>query len=246
MVKTPQDTRHVRLVTEKTVEHFLQRLFLRDMPVRSLCLVSPFINTMEDSRFTLADLSAKIARERIPTYVVNAHPPNCLLLDLETTQQGRSAVKNTFISLGVPCCQPVRPLDMVARRWRRVKRERMQRERMPDNSESWHLAIAAACQGLSIPVARQAIGLNVSGSNRMAPGGPRNARLKCQIVREIVRTLGERSSTSIPRITQATKQTVAPRKSQDLAETGAISDHPGGWLRVGPVSRRTGAGAALP
>lgn len=74
MVNVAQDTRHVRLVTEKTVEHFLQRLFLRDMPVRSLCLVSPFINTMEDSRFTLADLSAKITRERIPTYVVTRSP----------------------------------------------------------------------------------------------------------------------------------------------------------------------------
>lgn len=73
-MNVPQDTRHVRLVTEKTVEHFLQRLFLRDMPIRSLCLVSPFINPMEDSRFTLADLSAKIARERIPTYVVTRPP----------------------------------------------------------------------------------------------------------------------------------------------------------------------------
>ncbi len=69
-----QDTRHVRLVTERTVEHFLQRLFLRDMPVRSLCMVSPFINTMEECRYTLADLSAKITRERIPTYVVTRSP----------------------------------------------------------------------------------------------------------------------------------------------------------------------------
>ena len=69
-----QDNRHIRLVTEKTVEHFLQRLFLRDMSVRSLCLVSPFINTLEGSRFTLAHLSEKIARERIPTYVVTRPP----------------------------------------------------------------------------------------------------------------------------------------------------------------------------
>ena len=61
-------------MTEKTVEHFLQRLFLRDMPVRCLCLVSPFINTLEGSRFTLAHLSEKIARERIPTYVVTRSP----------------------------------------------------------------------------------------------------------------------------------------------------------------------------
>lgn len=65
---------HVRLVTEKTVEHFLQRLFLRNMPVRSLCLVSPFINTLDGSRYTLADLSAKITRECIPTYVVTRAP----------------------------------------------------------------------------------------------------------------------------------------------------------------------------
>jgi len=69
-----QDTRHVRLITERTVEHFLQRLFLRDVVVRSLYLVSPYINTMEDSRFTLAALSAKIIRECIPTYIVTRPP----------------------------------------------------------------------------------------------------------------------------------------------------------------------------
>lgn len=74
MLNVAQDSRHVRLVTKRTVEHFLQRLFLRDMPIRSICLVSPFINPMEDSRFTLADLSAKIARESIPTYVVTRPP----------------------------------------------------------------------------------------------------------------------------------------------------------------------------
>lgn len=61
-------------MTEKTVECFLQRLFLRDVPVRSLCLVSPFISTLEGSRFTLAHLSEKITRERIPTYVVTRPP----------------------------------------------------------------------------------------------------------------------------------------------------------------------------
>ena len=44
------------------------------MPVRSLCLVSPFINTLEGARYTLADLSEKIAREQIPTYVVTRSP----------------------------------------------------------------------------------------------------------------------------------------------------------------------------
>lgn len=66
--------RHIRLVTERTVEHFLLRLFLRDVPIRNLCIVSPFINTLEGSRYTLQDLSAKIQRERIPTYVVTRSP----------------------------------------------------------------------------------------------------------------------------------------------------------------------------
>lgn len=66
--------RDIRLLTERTVEQFLMRLFLRDMAVRSLCIISPFINTLQEERFTLADLSAKIQRERIPTYVVTRSP----------------------------------------------------------------------------------------------------------------------------------------------------------------------------
>lgn len=69
-----EDGRFIRLVKEKTVEQFLQRLFLRDILVRSLCLVSPFINTLEGSRFTLSHLSEKISREHIPTYVVTRSP----------------------------------------------------------------------------------------------------------------------------------------------------------------------------
>jgi phosphatidylserine/phosphatidylglycerophosphate/cardiolipin synthase-like enzyme len=59
---------------ERTVEHFLQRLFLRNVQIRNLSIVSPFINTMEGSRYTLRDLSEKIERERIPTYVVTRSP----------------------------------------------------------------------------------------------------------------------------------------------------------------------------
>jgi hypothetical protein len=70
MVHREQNCRHIRLITEKTVEHFLQRLFLRDMSVRTLSLVSPFISTLEGSRFTLTNLSDKIKREHIPTYVI--------------------------------------------------------------------------------------------------------------------------------------------------------------------------------
>ncbi len=56
------------------VEHFLARLFLRASPLRCLTLVSPFVNIMQDCRFPLADLSAKIQAQRIPTYFVTREP----------------------------------------------------------------------------------------------------------------------------------------------------------------------------
>jgi len=68
------ERRCIRLLTERTVEHFLMRLFLRNMTVRCLTIVSPFINALEEERFTLSDLSAKIRREHIPTYVVTRSP----------------------------------------------------------------------------------------------------------------------------------------------------------------------------
>lgn len=74
MVNPARETTHIRLVTEKTVEHFLQRLFLRDMAIRSICLVSPFIDALQKSRFTLTQLSKKITSEEIPTYVVTRSP----------------------------------------------------------------------------------------------------------------------------------------------------------------------------
>jgi len=67
-------SQHVRLLTERMVEHFLARLFLRDPLLRSLTLVSPFVNTMQDCRYSLADLSAKIKAQRIPTYFVTREP----------------------------------------------------------------------------------------------------------------------------------------------------------------------------
>jgi len=65
---------HIRLVTERTVDCFLERFFLRDLQIRNLCIVSPFISTLEGSRFTLRDLSQKIEHECIPTYVVTRSP----------------------------------------------------------------------------------------------------------------------------------------------------------------------------
>ena len=67
-------SQHVRLLTDRVVEHFLARVFLRDPQLRSLTLVSPFVNIMRDCRYSLADLSAKIKGQCIPTYLVTRKP----------------------------------------------------------------------------------------------------------------------------------------------------------------------------
>lgn len=61
-------------MTDRPVEHFLLRFFLRDADLRSLCIVSPFISSLAGCRFTLADLRRKIERERICTYVTTRQP----------------------------------------------------------------------------------------------------------------------------------------------------------------------------
>ena len=65
---------YVKLLTDRTVEKFLLRLFLRKTRLRSLCIVSPFISAMSDSRFSLLDLRNKVEREQIPTYVITRKP----------------------------------------------------------------------------------------------------------------------------------------------------------------------------
>jgi phosphatidylserine/phosphatidylglycerophosphate/cardiolipin synthase-like enzyme len=69
-----QSARYVRLLTDRPVEQFLLRLFLRDAEMRSLSIVSPFISSLAGCRFTLADLRRKVERERIRTYVTTRQP----------------------------------------------------------------------------------------------------------------------------------------------------------------------------
>ena len=66
--------RHIRLLTDRPVEQFLMRLFLRDADVRSLSIVSPFISSLDGCRFTLGHLRKKVERERICTYVITRSP----------------------------------------------------------------------------------------------------------------------------------------------------------------------------
>ena len=74
MTTFEQSTRHIKLITDRPVEHFLLRLFLRDADMRSLCIVSPFISSLAGYRFTLADLRRKVERERICTYITTRQP----------------------------------------------------------------------------------------------------------------------------------------------------------------------------
>lgn len=69
-----QGKRHIELVTDKTVEKFLTRLFLRNTPLRSINIVAPYISVMSGARFTLLDLRKKVEREQVPLYVVTRAP----------------------------------------------------------------------------------------------------------------------------------------------------------------------------
>ena len=74
MIASQYNTRHIQLVTDRPVEQFLLRLFLRDADMRSLCIVSPFISSMAACRFSLADLRRKVEKERICTYITTREP----------------------------------------------------------------------------------------------------------------------------------------------------------------------------
>lgn len=67
-------SRYVELVTDRSVERFLLRLFLREAPIRSLCIVSPYIASLEGHRFSLADVRKKAEVDQIPTYVITREP----------------------------------------------------------------------------------------------------------------------------------------------------------------------------
>ncbi len=66
--------RFAEIVYERTVERFLLRLFLRDAKLRAICVVSPFISSLAEARFSLRHLREKVERERVPTYVVTREP----------------------------------------------------------------------------------------------------------------------------------------------------------------------------
>lgn len=66
--------RYVELITERTVERFLHRLFLREAPLRYLSIIAPYISALADQRFSMMELRKKVERERVPMYVVTRKP----------------------------------------------------------------------------------------------------------------------------------------------------------------------------
>lgn len=66
--------RFAEIVTQRTVERFLMRLFLRDTSLRAICIVSPFISSLADARYSLRRLREKVELEQVPTYVVTREP----------------------------------------------------------------------------------------------------------------------------------------------------------------------------
>ena len=69
-----EERRYIELVTDRPVERFLLRLFLRETPLQSLSIVSPFISALSGYRFSLAHLRQKVENEKIPTYVITRQP----------------------------------------------------------------------------------------------------------------------------------------------------------------------------
>lgn len=69
-----QNPGYLRLITERTVEKFMLRLFLRETRIRTIAIVSPFIAPMSGCRFSLSDLRNKVESERIPTYIITRAP----------------------------------------------------------------------------------------------------------------------------------------------------------------------------
>jgi phosphatidylserine/phosphatidylglycerophosphate/cardiolipin synthase-like enzyme len=65
---------YVELVTDRLVERFLLRLFLRETRLRGLYIVSPYIAPMSSNRFSLLDLKRKVESEQTPTYVITQRP----------------------------------------------------------------------------------------------------------------------------------------------------------------------------
>lgn len=67
-------SRYVELVTERPVERFLNRMFRRETPLRSLQIVTPFISPMSDTPYPLSNLRKRVEDQRIPLHLITRDP----------------------------------------------------------------------------------------------------------------------------------------------------------------------------
>ncbi len=70
----PAPQAYFQIVTEQPLERFLRKLFLSNIQIDVLLIVSPFIGTLVGTRFELRDLVQRVASNRIPTYVITRQP----------------------------------------------------------------------------------------------------------------------------------------------------------------------------
>ena len=68
------DRDYVELLTERCVERFMRKLFLSDVRIQTLIMISPFIGTLEGTRFGMSWLAKKIEEEDIITFVITQQP----------------------------------------------------------------------------------------------------------------------------------------------------------------------------
>jgi phosphatidylserine/phosphatidylglycerophosphate/cardiolipin synthase-like enzyme len=109
--------RYLELVTEKTVERFMRRLFLRETPLRGLCIVAPYIAALSESRYSLMDLRKKVEKEMVPTYVVTRDPVEPYQLEAMAILLNSPWIEvryNTFIHAKVYVASAKREADSFA------------------------------------------------------------------------------------------------------------------------------------
>jgi len=74
MTERLRETDYVELLTEQCVSRFMRKLSVSDIRLQNLVIVSPFIGTLEGTRFSTAWLLRKIREHRVPTFVITREP----------------------------------------------------------------------------------------------------------------------------------------------------------------------------
>lgn len=65
---------YAQLIMAKPVERFLRQFCLSDGPFENLTIVSPWIGTLEGTRYTLRRILELVEQRRLPTFVITRRP----------------------------------------------------------------------------------------------------------------------------------------------------------------------------